>query len=567
MAAFISLRTRGHLALLLSFAAAIASSAQDSSLPRNPDSQKSTASDLVFRQNVRRVVVDVVVSDDDGKPVRGLTEQDFSITEDGKPQRIRSFDVHDFDSHSDSLPKLPLLPANTFVNVPAGPERGPLYVLLLDLVDMSADDQPHAREALLKFVAAKPEGTRFAVFVFSDGLHLVQGFTEDRNRLAAAIDPKNPRSHIPRIFLYTDNFQPYASTPRLFINIARFLGELPGRKNLIWLSSSFPSAIMPSTNEFVEGLTMKEEIEEATDTLARAQVAVYPVDVRGLVVADPADHAALNNSYLTEQEIATSTGGRAFFNTNDLTAAINKATDSGAHYYTLTYSPTNQTYNGRMRHIRLDLRKGGYHLEYRRSYYGNPKSAPPDLRPAADLQPIMVSVAADSLLPNMQHGAPLAHQLLFRAHVHALGPPAKATAEQMANLSDSIRVRRKDPDKPRHPIKLQTFEIDYTVAARYPTLEVAAAAYDEDGKIMNVAVHRAAEGDHEMSVKPRQDGIYRLDQQIDVPVGAVSLRLAVRDVATDNIGAMEISLPLGHDEQVADSQLRRAGDSIIVQVP
>ena len=94
---------------------------------------------------MRRVVVDVVVSDAMGNPVRGLTASDFAIAEDGKTQRIHSFDVHDFDSASDSLPKPPAsLPKNTFVNVPAGPERGPLYVLLLDLLNMEVDDQPGA---------------------------------------------------------------------------------------------------------------------------------------------------------------------------------------------------------------------------------------------------------------------------------------------------------------------------------------------------------------------------------------------------------------------------------------
>lgn len=159
----------------------------------NPDAQKPDPTKLIIHQNVRRVVLDVVVSDAAGKPVSGLTAGDFAIAEDGKPQHVRSFDVHDFDFISDSLPKHPAsLPTNTFVNVPSGPERGPLFVLLLDLLDMSVDDQPVAREQLMKFIRSKPLGTRFAIFVLSDGLYLVQGFTEDRNLLADAVNPKNP---------------------------------------------------------------------------------------------------------------------------------------------------------------------------------------------------------------------------------------------------------------------------------------------------------------------------------------------------------------------------------------
>jgi hypothetical protein len=164
------------------------------------------------------------------------------------------------------------------------------------------------------------------------------------------------------------------------------------------------------------------------------------------------------------------------------------------------------------------------------------------------------------LYPNMQHGAPLAHQLLFRAHIHALAPPKKATAEQMATLADQpafFRERRQDRvAKPLRPIQLQTYEIDYTVAARYPILEIAAAAFDEDGKMLNGVVQRAAEDTEEFLPGSRRDGIYRLQQHFDVPVSAVSVRLAVRDVATDNVGALEITLPLAPEERTTEAIVR-----------
>jgi VWFA-related protein len=539
----------------------------------SPDAQKD-AGNLIIRQNVRRVILDVVVSDSTGKPVSGLTAADFSIAEDGKPQHLRSFDVHDFDFISAALPKHPAsLPTNTFVNVPSGPERGPLYVLLLDLLDMSVDDQPVAREQVMKFIRSKPLGTRFAVFVLSDGLYLVQGFTEDRNRLADAVNPKNPRSHIPRIFLYADNFQPFYSATRALTGIARFLADLPGHKNVIWLSASFQSAVMPSSDPSVEGFSASEEIKETIDTLARGQIAVYPVDVRGTVVAHvgaqpgstgmggtgmvtTSDSTALNASYLTERGIADATGGRAFYGTNDIASALTEATEVGGHYYTLTYSSSNQNYNGHLRHIEVELAKRGYHLAYRRSYYGNPESVQPE--PAeqnhltSGLKPPPPTKPSSSLYSNMQHGAPLAHQLLFRAHIHALAPPAKATAQQMAHLAEQPAFRdghANRASKPLRPIQLQTYEIDYTVAARYPALELAAAAFDADGKMVNGVIQQAEEDRDEALSGDREDGIFHMRQQLDVPTTAVSVRLAVRDVATDNVGALEISLPLAREDK------------------
>jgi VWFA-related protein len=548
----------------------------------SPNTQRTEPGGLVIHQSVRRVIVDVVVSDSNGKPVSGLTADDFSIAEDGKAQRVRSFDVHDFDLISNSLPKRPAsLPPNTFVNVPSSPERGPLYVLLLDVLDMRVDDQPTAREQVMKFIRSKPLGTRFAIFVLSDGLYLVQGFTEDRNALADAVNPKNPRAHIPRIFLYADNFQPYYSATRALIQIAKFLADLPGHKNVIWLSASFQSAVLPSSDATVEGLSASEDIKEMTDTLARGQIAVYPVDVRGVVVTHVSAHPspsgmvtdddgpALDASYLTERNIADATGGRAFYSTNDLAGALTEATETGGHYYTLTYSPSNQKYDGRLRHIHMELAKRAYHLEYRRSYYGNPNTAEPEpskaLRAASELAPLPITRPADSLAPNMQHGAPVAHQLLFRAHIHALAPPAKATAEQMASLANEsayFRERRTNhPAKPLRPIQLQTYEIDYTVAARYPALELAAAAFDADGKIVNAVVQRVAEDSAQFSSETPHEAIYRMQQQFDVPVSAISIRVAVRDVATDNVGALEVNLPLAPEGQTTDAALQPANPS------
>jgi VWFA-related protein len=463
--------------------------------------------------------------------------------------------------------------------------------LLLDLLNMEVDDQPAAREQLLKFARSKPLGTRFAVFVLSDGFYLLQGFTEDRNQLADVVDPKNSRPHLPKIFLYADNYRPAISIPRVLMSIANFLADLPGHKNIIWISASFPSSIMPSTDPSVDAVNMNDEIKEATDTLARGQIAVYPVDVRGVAVTgatasnsgrasdvaagNSADYA-VNARHMTEQEIADATGGRAFYGTDDVATALTEATETGAHYYTLSYSPSNLNYNGRMRHIHVELARRGYHLAYRRSYFGNPTSEgslpKTDQRAASGLEKLQVPRSADSLSPNMQHGAPLVHQLLFRAHIHALAPPAKATAEQMASLSDQpayFQERRANRRaKPLRPIQLQTYEIDYTVAARYPSLELAAAAFDADGKMLNGIVQMAEDTEEDDGARilasARHGAIYRLQQQFDVPTTAVSVRLAVRDMATDNVGALEISLPLAPEGRTTEAQAHSAASPVDV---
>jgi VWFA-related protein len=575
-------------------------------------SSTSPPGDMVFKSVVNRVVLDVVVTDSEGKPVHGLTQKDFSVEEDGRPQQTLSFDVHDLASASD-FAKLPPLPPNTFVDIPTAPERGPLYVLLLDLVNTETKDEPYARAQLLKFIQDKPPGTRFAVFVLSDGLHLVQGFTDDQKRLASVLDPANPHSHIPRIFLYQNNYgrNDVGMMVSVITFIGRFLNGLPGRKNLLWFAGDFPLTFSPTDDV----RSYQDEIKGTLDTLAQAQVAVYPVDIRGVVYENahaPAGdtggggvtsdfhngssnanasagtsgqastaaqgggggggsvshdtqdqgYSILMASYQVQDELAKTTGGHAFHSNNGLKDLLEQVVEEGANYYTLTYSPTNKNYNGTLRAIRVTLSNHSYQLAYRRSYYGTDIDAP---RSNANFHVVdMPETPAprklgDSLYANMQHGAPMAHEVYFRVQIHPVGTAGLATPEQMANLQAQpayFRARRKNrPAKALAPVQLQTYAVDYTVMAKPPGpggnirptgFEIAAAAYDSDGRMLNGVVDDSTPAGAKSGGGGKQE-FYRAEQQIDVPAGATSIRVAVRDISTDRIGALEVGLPLASE--------------------
>jgi VWFA-related protein len=474
------------------------------------------SSNVVIRKSVHRVIVDVVVTDSNGKPVHGLTRGDFSVAEDGKPQRVLSFDIHDFQAAAD-LPPTPPLPANTFMNVPTAQERGPLYVILFDMLNMKVEDQATARLQLLRFIRDKPEGARFAIFVLSDGLRLIQGFTADQVQLFSAMDPKTLRPHVPRLFLYADNFGVGEVTviASAFTTIARFLDGLPGRKNVIWVTGSLSSSILPTADSEADAVTYSDEIKQAVDAMARSQVAVYPVDVRGVVTTHvstspgmgsggaammtSSDTSIIDASYATEEEVARATGGHAFYSSNDLKEALTKATETGAEYYTLSYSPTNQKYDGQIRKIGVELSQRGYQLAYRRSYYADTSYVDTDsLRHGKGHAPDQAAPRKqlNSLIANMQHGAPLAHELLFRAHIQRVGSPAKATPAQMSNLEKQLAFFGARPRNGRAkappPVPLQTYAIDFAVMVQRPSaadapqptaLEFAAVFYDAEGQI------------------------------------------------------------------------------------
>lgn len=576
-AAFLACFCPGYL-LVVRVAAQEIPAQQNLASAQSP--QKPESGGLVIRENVRRVIVDVVVTDANDKPVLGLSRDDFSVAEDGEPQRVLSFDLHDFKAAPATYPDpLTPLPLNTFMNVPHEPERGPLYLILYDMVNMSMDDQGTARKQLLRFISAKPPGVRFAIFVLSDGLRLVQGFTDDPYVLFAAMDPKTPRPHVPKVFLYGENYgQGAISHIRwTFTQIAKFLDGFPGRKNVLWVTGSLSSSILPVADRSTDAVSYNDEIKEAINEMARSQVAVYPIDVRGVVttnvIANPggvamSDSSALYASYSTEDDLAIATGGRAFYSTNGLGEALADATISGGNYYTLTYAPSNQRYDGQLRKIHVELSKRGYHLAYRQFYFGgNPDPASRQKKGAKlDAAQEEEGMSVDSLFTNMEHGAPMAHQIVFKAHVYALGRPAKATPEQMLNLAAPASSPGGKSRQKSSVVRLQAYAIDYAVPAQQlkegaPAigrprllLELAAAAFDGDGQLLMTKVQHSRDT---IATSPWNVGegaaapseFYRAQQQIAVPLNATSIRLGVKDVSTGRVGAFEVTLPLTPEPQ------------------
>lgn len=545
----------------------------------------------LLRLEVRRVPIDVIVTDKQGNPVRGLTKEDFLVKEDKTEQRILSFDYVNGSENSFVPPKLPALPANTYVNIPAEPERGPLYVLYYDMVNTSMEDQMSAHQQILDFIDHAQPGSRFALFVNAAGLHLIQGFTSDHALLHAAILSKGPGPHLPDVFMYGSTYGRLDAGAALHCLkfLADYMNGIPGRKNLIWLASNFPIPVGPTitgnnSNTSVGGgfssstpqyndLTylLSETIKATYSAMMRSQVALYPVDLAGIVTeSDPGD-AVTQGRY--EDAIAAATGGHAYHNSNRVKVLLDEAAANGESYYTLSYDPTNTNYDGMDRHIEVtlpDKKKAEYTLSYRNLYYAVTDDDLQTLNQKLDKKDVVQSrflaaKAADTLYASIEHGAPMMHDLLFSTHLTAKGTPKLASAQQMAELQDSpvyFRTRKKDvPVKPLPPVKLQKYLIDYGVfdprlkaqAARKGTpaiLEFAAAAYDEDGRLLNSVLNQGQVTTGTDS-KGKPGGMFHAEQELNVPPGAAWMRLAVRDTLTDQTGTLEVKLPLKVDTTTA----------------
>jgi VWFA-related protein len=526
----------------------------------------------------------VIVLDKSGNPVRGLTRDDFLVEEDQKPQKALSFEFFDGSAPAFVPPGLPALPSNTYVNLPAAPERGPLYILYYDMVNTPLSQQMQAHKQLLDFVDHAQPGTRFALFANMAGLHLVQGFTNDHALLRQAILSKGPGPHLPDVFLYGDNYG-YEDAGAVLSNmkfLAEYMNGIPGRKNLLWLSSVFPIPVGPTmrghnSNTRVGGgfssstlqindLTylQSQGIKEAYAALASSQVALYPVDLTG--VAGGGD-SLTNYEYM--DDIAAATGGHAYYGNNKVAELLDKAVENGESYYSLTYSPTNTKYDGSERHIRVTLadKNKNYVLTYRSLYYGVGDDEV-DASHAKQVmqQRFLAAKRTDTLYATVEHGAPLMHDLLFIAHMATNGQPRMASAEEMKQLEDSpiyFRTRKKSKNpKPLTPVSLQQYVINYNVIdpklrteapqQKSPVLEFAAAAYNNNGTLLNSILNKGV-----ISTERRPDG--KVDsrfvavQQLEVPPGAAYIRVVVRNPQNDRTGALEVRLPLKPETQTAQA--------------
>jgi len=576
---------------------------------QEPQPKQNTAqgSGIVLRQTVRRVRVDVVVTNAQGRPVTGLNSSDFHVAEDGKPQLIRQFEYHSEDSVQAPLPKRPLLPPHTFMNVPEAPEHGPLMVLLYDALNTPVADQLNARAQMLEFLK-KSAGRRIAIFYLGDRLRLLQGFTSDTDLLASAVNrtgstslkgyqaeltgnpasqtfaPNPSERQLPaegRLEAREENARQAFATELLddrvdvtldaLVQIGRFLSDLPGRKNLIWYSGSFPAVITLDPDKAMESRVKSdslvrddsdrnyiEHMKKATNLLNAAEVSIYPIDARGLLTDTP--FLQRSAEFATMNLIGEQTGGRAFYNTNSLKESLETAGDEGSSYYSLVYAPTNMKFDGSLRHISVHLEHGHYQLAYRRSYFADDRDA--GNRQAADDEE---STSAGSMTAASQFGAPLSHQLVFVVRVDAVGDPAPATAEQMAALApyeqQAAKAEHRKFVPSTKPVSIQQYEIQYGVLTKqldlpisadgvfHSDLSIAALAFDEDGATLWGTESRLKDAIPSKKIGEFRNNSYHAIQTIVVPVDTAVIRLVVHDEHSGRVGSMEVRLPLPPDEQ------------------
>jgi VWFA-related protein len=586
-----------------------------------PSGQPDAASAQIttIRTYSNLVVIDVVVTDSQGNPVRGLKGSDFTLTEDKQPQTVRHFEEHSASPESRiQIAPDPKLPPGLFTNKSAAPANGPVNVLLLDYLNTPYQSQPFARKQLIEYLDKAPAGTRIAVFALTNHLVMLQGFTSDMDALkkaltskkdapqasdllndngtvgntvlsdALAADISNPAvsgmitqqmvDDVNRFQALDSSFQQQVRaeiTLTGFDTLARYLVGIPGRKNVIWFSGGFPLNVLPNVNEADPTDSVErndEEIRKTDNLLTHAQVAVYPVDARG-VMSDPTfdvsntsvtsinpnDPGAASTAasaasadatesvvqeHLSMEAMAEDTGGHAFYNSNGLAQSVAKAIDIGSNYYTLTYSPTNAQWDERFRAIKIKVDQPNVKLSYREGYYA---VDPNDRTRVAVQGAATMAVQPNTMATAMMHGGPDPAEIVFKVRIRPANAPVEDTPIKTNQTNPDPKVKINGPFK-EYSVdlvpdpKALTCRMEAT-GDRHCSLEVWTFIYNTDGQKLITASNRLynhlTPADYSQLLK----GGMAFHQEISVPVkGQYYVRTAIHDMISDRVGAVEVPI-------------------------
>lgn len=545
------------------FAFAAASVAQQATSPQQtaPDSGGAT-----IKVTSRLTLVDVTATDSKGKPVQGLVESDFAVKEDGKPQPIKNFEEYGTERPA-AQAVTPPLPPNVYTNAqPPAPTTGAANVFMFDDVTTGLAEgltahpeyMMYARQQALKYLKTMPAGTRVAVLELTDRLRVVQDFTSDQAVLLAAISSITlkpvqeayfippPRYDVPHgkhpvPVLPAEVCSPMNTQSELTVNAldaaAAFLAGVPGRKNLIWFTPGIPW--LTSYPDFSRVPCLRDdtaELQRAYGLLTTARVALYPVDPRGLCV-----YCSPFQDIHSMQEMAKATGGVAYYNRNDLDAAVAEAIATGTDYYSLSYVPPLSKYDGQFHKIDVKVDRLGIHLQYRDGYTAIDLAKPPkEAKASADKTAAQYEDESHTFF--MTHGAALSTQMLFAVRVTPSTAPAKP--------DDPPVIGKPDPalrGKPlvRYDFQYALYPDQITLSSdangkRMASIEFVMAAYDGAGKMLNVRTEKVSFAVNADRLALFLQKPFQFPLQFDLPPGNIFVRIGVRDVPSGSVGTLEI---------------------------
>ena len=354
------------------------------------------------------VLTNVVVRDrKTGALVKDLKASDFQIFENGKPQKVASFDYENVDEAATLAEKTVTgkatvadLIERSFGSDPAKLKDRRLIVMFFDLSSMQDEDIDRAVDAAKQYVSEKMQPADLVAMVsMSTGLSLDQDFTSDKSALLRVLAAYNGddtsglanggtgttdgTSDDTTAFAADDTEYNSLNTDRELLairSIAKSLEHVDQRKSMLYFSGGLTR----------NGIENQASLRAATNEAAKANLAIYSVDSRGLQAMPPGGDASkgslrgnsaysgsavtaqFNANFSSQETLATlssDTGGKAFFDSNDFAPAFQQVQNDTEAYYILGFKSTDQRRDGAYRHLTVKVNRPDVKLEYRPGYY------------------------------------------------------------------------------------------------------------------------------------------------------------------------------------------------------
>ncbi|MBS1829708.1 MAG: VWA domain-containing protein [Acidobacteria bacterium] len=501
--------------------------------------------DAVIRITVNLVQVDAVVTDSKGNHISNLEANDFELLQDGKPQKITSFQF---------IRTQPAQIAETKPATPGAPPPPPTplkpnqiqrtIAVVVDDLGMSWESMAYAQQALKKFVNEKIQpGDLVAVVRTGAGMGALQSFTSDKRQMLAAVDRVkwnplgrggisafgNRDEEEEEAFATLDNFR-----DRIFsvgtlgaINyVVNGLRELPGRKSVVLLSDGMRILDNQGNTDMV-----LESLRKLTDLANRAGVVIYTLDSRGLPTLQttanergPRDRNPITASdrmqrrrtdYFESQNglhyLATETGGIFYRDSNDIAGSLAKVLDDQQGYYLLGYSPGEATFNRSYHKIQVKVKRAGLTVRSRTGFLGIPDT---NAKPTPRTRQQQMLAALTS--PFGTGGVPIRLTALYSEN-----------AKSGSFVSSLLHI-----DVSQLPFQ-QDAEGWYkaNIDALLITFGDNGAAIDESDKTFTISLRG-----NSYEVARRNGLIYTMHHPIKQP-GAYQLRAVIRDAASGKVGS------------------------------
>jgi VWFA-related protein len=374
-----------------------------------PQTAQSQQPQYRVRVTSELVLVNVVVRDKKGNLVRDLKKDDFTLLEDGKRQAISTFDFENVDELTTAgaaeatvsgaaADGALLRPADKPAELNARDRR--LMLLFFDFSGMDPEQIERSVDAAKKFVQTRMQPADLIALVsLATNMRIDLDFTDDKTKVLGALTSYSSgqgqgfdngatgssegTAETGGAFTADDtDYNTFNADRKLLAlqSIMQTLGKISQKKAIIYFSNGISQ----------NGVDNQSALRAATASAVKANVSIYPVDIRGLQAFPPggeAQNASLHgqsayngaavlndlNSNAASQEtlstLASDTGGKAFFDSNDFGAVFSQVQKDSSAYYVLGFTSTNALKDGKFRRLKVQLNRPDLKLDYRSGYY------------------------------------------------------------------------------------------------------------------------------------------------------------------------------------------------------